>query len=82
MAATVNRISEWFDRGIGLKATHMIVVCDTFDHEDYPVFVKKEENVHEKESEYDEKDMQIIMEVYDLSMSKGKQLDEVRARHY
>lgn len=35
-----NDISSWFDSGIQLGATHMIVVCDTYDYDDYPVYVK------------------------------------------
>ena len=34
-------IGEWFDDGVELGASHMIIVCDTFDHEDYPVYVKQ-----------------------------------------
>lgn len=54
----------------------MIVVCDTFDHEDYPVYVSEDEDVHEKAAEYDECDMQKIMEVYNLSMDIEEQLSQ------
>ena len=37
---TPEMIREWFNRGIELGATHLIVACDTFDYEDYPVYVK------------------------------------------
>lgn len=33
MGTTQQEISEWFDRGVKEGATHMIVVCDTFDYE-------------------------------------------------
>lgn len=33
----------WLAQGKRLKATHLIVVCDTYDYEDYPVFVRKVE---------------------------------------
>jgi|ERR1039458_6306432 hypothetical protein len=38
---TKEDLRRWFNEGVELKATHMIVVCDTFDHEDYPVYVKQ-----------------------------------------
>jgi hypothetical protein len=38
MAATKDDLSNWFDDGVSAKATHMIVVCDTFNYDDYPVF--------------------------------------------
>jgi hypothetical protein len=28
MAASLNDISDWFDAGVGLGATHMIIICD------------------------------------------------------
>ena len=34
MAATRSDISQWFDRGKKLGATHMLVVCDTLDWDD------------------------------------------------
>lgn len=39
MATTQAMIGSWFDQGVNQGATHMIVVVDTFDHDDYPVFV-------------------------------------------
>ncbi|CAH0343681.1 hypothetical protein [Rhizobium sp. CECT 9324] len=82
MAASRADIESWFEHGAELGATHLIVVCDTFDHEDYPVFVKPEQSSREVAAEYDGKNMQRIMEVYDLSMDKSAQLAEHRAFHY
>lgn len=82
MPATKKHISEWFERGLAQGATHMIVVCDTFDHEDYPVFVKQDQSAREVAAEYDGKNMQRIMEVYDLRIDKAAQLSEHRAFHY
>lgn len=31
MAAIKQDIRGWFDRGVKKEATHMIVMCDTFD---------------------------------------------------
>ncbi|QQR76930.1 hypothetical protein IPJ63_01560 [Candidatus Nomurabacteria bacterium] len=82
MATTKNEIREWFLRGIEQGATHLVVVCDTFDHDDYPVFVESNENVKEVESEYNGKNMQKVMEVYNLSKDMESQLNEFRAFNY
>lgn len=82
MATEKNDIQEWLERGKKKGATHLIVVCDRFDHEDYPVFVSPQENVHEKESEYDRKSMQKVMEVYNLSMDWDTQLNQFRSFNY
>ncbi|MGV8130482.1 MAG: hypothetical protein ACP5N7_00085 [Candidatus Pacearchaeota archaeon] len=75
-------ISEWFDKGIKLGATHMIVVCDTFSHDDYPVYVKPDEDVREIEKKYQYKNMQMVMEVYNLSDDKEKQMKQHRCFNY
>lgn len=79
-AATKSKISEWFDKGLKENATHMIVACDTWDYEDYPIYVKKDENVREKATSVG--GMQKIMEVYNLSMDKDKQLEEDKVFNY
>lgn len=79
MSTTPDVLKSWYERGKAEGATHLIVVCDTFDHEDYPVFVKPGEDVREKAREYDGKNMQRIMEVYDLSLDAESQLAEKRA---
>ena len=39
MATTQMDIKNWFDQGVKDGATYLIVVCDTFDHSDYPAYV-------------------------------------------
>lgn len=75
-------IQGWFERGVTKGATHMIVVCDTFDHSDYPVFIAPEEDVRERAKEYDGRNMQRIMEVYDLSRDMDEQLNAHRVFNY
>lgn len=79
---TVSEIRAWFQRGIAENKTHMIIVCDTFDYEDYPVYVSEDEDVHEIKSEYDDKNMQRIMEVYNLKMDMEEQLSTDRNVNY
>jgi len=63
-------ISNWFDKGVSNGHRYMIIKCDTYDHEDFPVY--------SGETDYQEKSklgsMERIMEVYDLTMDKEKQL--------
>ena len=79
MRTTKEDLKRWLSRGKERGATHMIVVCDTFDYEDYPVYVKPDENVHEVEARYNLKNMQMVMEVYNLTMDFDKQLNEHRS---
>lgn len=77
-----NEIRSWLEEAKAEGATHVIIVCDTFDHSDYPVNVSADEDVRECAKKYDGKNMQRIMEVYSLSRSIDIQLAEGRAFHY
>lgn len=79
MAASKEEISKWFDEGVKKAATHMIIACDTFDYDDYPVFVHSKQSVEKEVKRLDGVNMQRVMEVYKLSDPKGKQLNEYRA---
>jgi len=81
MGTTRDDIRAWLERGKKEGATHVIVVCDTFDYGDYPVMVMPGENANEKFEEYCKKEMQRVMEVYDLRMDIESQLKERRAFH-
>jgi hypothetical protein len=59
-------LERWFNAGIEEGATHMIVVCDTFDWEDYPVYVKPTESVAHRIDDFHKAEMQKVMEVYNL----------------
>ena len=82
MATSRMMIKEWLERGIEEKATHMIVVCDTFDYDDYPVFVSADEDVREMASKFTFENMQRVMEVYNLSMDIEEQVKEQRTFNY
>ncbi len=62
--------------------THMIVACDTFDYEDYPVYVEKGQNVHDVMAELESENMQKVMEVYSFNHDIEAQLNEHRAFHF
>jgi len=82
MAATRVDIDRWFEAGKKQKATHLIVVVDDFDHDDYPAYVAGGQDVREVAKKYDGTNMQRIMEVYSLKRDKHSQLAEFRAFHY
>ena len=71
---TREEIGEWFDRGVAKGATHMVVACDTFDHEDYPDYVSPGSDVEAAIARIRAQPMTRIMEVYNLKMSKDEQL--------
>lgn len=73
MAARLDDIKNWFDQGISLGATHMIVVCDTFDFEDFPVMVYANDDPRKMVDHYKSLPLTKVMEVYNLSMSKDEQ---------
>ncbi len=78
---TKQDIREWLEEGQEQGATHVIVMCDTFDWSDYPVFVSPDEKVREVEEEK-RGSMQTVIEVYNLSMDLDEQLNEFRAKNY
>lgn len=82
MAATKQDISNWFDEGVKKGATHMLVVCDTYDWDDYPVYVMPGEDARTKAGEYNGTNMQSLMECYNLSKPKDIQLDHRRTFDY
>jgi len=81
MAANRNDISVWFDKGKKTSSDFLIIVCDTFDYTDYPVFTTAE-YFYEVYNKFNGQNMQKVMEVYDLSMDKEFQLNEYRAFHF
>lgn len=72
MAASLKDIAGWFEEGRRQKAAYMIVACDTFDHDDYPVYAS-EENFWSKYRSVDNSNMQRIIEVYDLNKPWSQQ---------
>lgn len=84
MAASADDISRWFDEGKARSTvTHMVIVCDTFDYEDYPVYVVEGEDVRKVEDEHDNaQNMSKVMEVYKMSEDKDEQLRRQRNFRY
>ena len=82
MAASLASIRGWVTQAKqNPDYTHVIVVCDTYDWEDYPVNVEKAETVQERVAYYS-KNMQRVMEVYNLSLDLESQFREHRAMNF
>ena len=75
MTASLKDIIRWFENGLKIKAAYMIVVCDSFDYEDYPHYVSQSEanDFWTHFDRYDNKNMQWIVEVYDLNRPWAQQ---------
>ena len=82
MGTTRGDIRLWIDRAKAEGATHMLVVCDTYDYTDYPVSVKPDQDAREVFKRYDGPNMAKVMEVYDLRIDTEAQLTEHRAFHF
>lgn len=69
MTTTIADLKYWHETGVTQGKTHMIIVCDTFDWEDYPVYAESPKDCMEKYRQYGpgNTNMQKVMEVYDLS---------------
>lgn len=82
MAASREDISGWFDRAKAKGATHMLVVCDTFDWDDYPVEVMPGQDVRKIAEQHNGPNMTKLMEVYALHADKTEQMNKRRCFNY
>ncbi len=74
---TQDDIRKWIEREPHSK--YMLVICDTFDYNDYPAFVEDDKECLETIENPGK--MQKVMEVYNLSLDIETQLKESRAWH-
>lgn len=70
-------IEGWIAHGTQEGRRYMLVVCDTFDHVDYPVYASTAEQARDHVTHPGS--MQRVMEVYDLNAPLGPQLTARRA---
>lgn len=87
MGTTKEEIGRWFDSGKTCGATHMIVICDTWDWEDEPTYVMPGEDAAKRCRDIDERYKRgestiKVMEVYAMHLPKEEQLSEFRAKHF
>lgn len=82
MPATREDIIRWLHRGQEKGATHMLVVCDTFDWSDFPVYVMPGQDARKEADSRNGPNMTKLMEVYKLSDDWQTQLDQHRCFNY
>lgn len=66
MAVSKQEFDNWIKEGKERGATHMISVYDSFDYDDYPVYVMPMDDLFEKRKRYDNVNMQMINEIVEL----------------
>jgi len=66
MAASRADVDRWIAEAKNKGAKFIISVCDTFDWDDYPVYVMPGESLAEVKSEYSGQNMQRINEVIQI----------------
>lgn len=74
MAASREEVDRWINDAKTMGATHIISVCDTFDWDDYPVYVMPDEDLEEKKKQYNGVNMQKINEV--ITMNSNGTINE------
>ncbi len=67
MTASKEDVDYWIEMAIDMGATHIISVCDTFDYDDYPVYVMPMESLDEKLQHYRHASMQRINEIIEIA---------------
>jgi hypothetical protein len=81
MSAGLSQIQTWVLRGKKKGATHVIIACDTFSHDNYPVYVMKDKSVRDEVARLEGQKMTRVDEVYSLKMSLSAQLAAPRVRN-
>jgi hypothetical protein len=81
MTTSKNTIRNWLARGKEKGASHVVVMCDTWDWTDYPAFAMPGQDPQEEAKKADG-GMAKIMECYDLGMDIDAQMNEHRAQHW
>lgn len=82
MPATYEEIKSMVEKGYAMDdCTHIIIVCDTYDYNNYPVFVIRGRDIHAEIERIKGESMQRVDEVYSTDLSIESQMAERRAWH-
>jgi hypothetical protein len=79
MIASKQDIRDWLLSGKTKGATHVIVMTDTFEHDDYHVDVMPGTDINKEVEVRKKGEMQVMREVYNLSMDIESQINQPRA---
>lgn len=82
MKTSTDLIRTWLEEGKEDGATHVAVFSDDFSHEYYPVSYTSKAAAQEGVASKDGKNMQRVIEVYNLSQDWDKQLRQHRCFNY
>lgn len=88
MTATRHDIEYWLEQGIEKGASHVVVVHDTYDHDNFPLYIMPGQNprdvFHEKyiKNNAPPSAAYAADECYDLTLPIDAQLREQRAHHW
>ena len=75
---TTNEIDEFYAQGLEMGKVFMLVALDTFSYDYYPVFTDSKEDAKAEYERLHGKNMQKVLEVYDLNGDRFWQLNEKR----
>jgi hypothetical protein len=75
-------IADWLEKAKNDNATHVIIVRDKCNEEIYPVFIYKDEQPVKKFIYLQTKPLTEALEVYNLSIDIGDQLNEYRTMNF
>ncbi len=73
--ATPANVGEWIESAKTKFATHIIIVTDTFDYEDYPVFVSRHQDLRTVIGETNDKPMQRVTSVYEIKKGQATRIE-------
>jgi len=78
MSTSVDTLKFWLDQGNTGEYSHMIVATDSFDYEDYPIYVSQGDNPEAHRPSNGDR----VMECYSYGLPLAQQLAESRANHW
>jgi hypothetical protein len=81
VTATGQEIKDWIKEGIEQGAEFLVVAVDTYDYENYPIYVASGEDVKTIVKEHSGPNMQRVDEVYSLRSDIESQFAEYRSFH-
>lgn len=81
MTTTHTDIARWYEAAPKGTA-FMLVICDTFDYDDFPVYCASAAECADKLKHYRSEGMFRVMECYDFAMDKTQQLAAHRAYNF
>lgn len=81
MTASRQDIIDWLAEASKVGATHLIVMHDQWDHENFPVYVMPGQSARAEAGKH-VSNMQEVEECYSMSRDLAAQLNEHRARNF